>query len=128
MDLPDIDLLTREEIEDELENIENKKLFIVAIDLIRLIEVNRSIQHSLLNGEVGIVKYLCEKKDNKIIFNKITEILKQRDLMQVNSVVNFANSPFTIVKRNGRNLDIKQNFSLGIIYEKVDISEVTLIN
>jgi translation elongation factor P/translation initiation factor 5A len=43
------------------------------------------------------------------------------------SVVEFCGSPFTVVKINKTKLDIKQNFSLRIVYNDVSINDVKLI-
>ena len=129
MKLPSCVLLTQTEIEDEIKNLENPKFFLNAIDIIRMIEINGNIHiFPLLDEEVDMVRYICEKRNCTPILKKMEHILKQRELMQVNIIVDFCDSSFTIVKRNGRNLNIKQNFSRGTVYENIDISEVSLIN
>lgn len=42
-------------------------------------------------------------------------------------VVKFAGSRFTVVKVNEKSLDIKQNFSIGVVYENISIEDIQLL-
>ena len=47
--------------------------------------------------------------------------------LRIGSVVEFCGSPYTIVKINGNKFDIKQNFSIRLIYKDVNISDIKLL-
>jgi len=129
MELPSCNLICEEDIKEKIDNLKGKekKLFLKSIELIKSVEMSKDITYeTLLDEEVDIVKSICKEKENYEVLNEIKKILDKRELMKVNTNVNFAGHSFTIIKRIGRTLDIKQNFSIGLIYEGVDISEVTL--
>ena len=39
-------------------------------------------------------------------------------------LLEFCGSPFTVVKINKTKLDIKQNFSLGVVYNDISINDI----
>lgn len=39
----------------------------------------------------------------------------------------FAGSPFTIVKVYEQYVDIKQNFSIGLVYKKISIQDIKIL-
>jgi hypothetical protein len=125
-----MELIPEKEINQKLENLKGKdrKFFLNAVEIINYVEHGSSVIHEpLLEEEVEVIKSICEDKENYEVLNEVKKVLDQRELMKVNTKVDFCGSEFIIVNRKGRYLDIKQNFSIGQIYEKVDISDVKLL-
>ena len=130
MALPNCSLMTTEEIEKRLKNFnkEEQKVFLESLELINFIEIGRDISnHKLSDKQVFVVEKLSKEFDNYKPINEIKKILEMREKIKVNIGVEFCGQPFTVVKRDGRNLDIKQNFSRGTIYQRIDISELKLL-
>jgi hypothetical protein len=98
----------------------------IAEDIINKVENNIDISHEpLLDKEVEKIFDICENTEVK---DEVTKVLKHRDMMKINTEVMFSGNPYIVVNRKGRKLDIKQNFSIGVIYEKVNIEDLKLKN
>ena len=130
MKLPTCNLIGEEDIKEKLDNLKGKekKLFLKSIELIKLIENGIDISYQdLLNEEVEHIKSICEDKENYEVLMVIKKIIDQRNSIKIGDLVDFCGSPFIVINRNDRELDIQQNFSIGLIYNEVDISEVKII-
>lgn len=108
-----------------------KKNFDSAIEYIYYIERGRDITYLPINDSmVKLIEGICEEKENYEILQILKNRLKDISSIKLGTVVKFAGSKYTVVKidRNKNLIDIKQSFSIGLIYEKISIFEVIILN
>lgn len=125
-------LLNESEIREKIKNLstKEKKEFFKSLELIQYIERGRdTIYLPLSDYMINFIETICFEKQNKEILEKLKHKINRINLIRIGSIVEFAASSYTVVKvdRDKREIDIKQNFSIGLIYEKIGIFEVRFL-
>ena len=125
-------LLDEKEVELKTDKLSDKqkKDFIRSIEIIKFIEVGRDITYVPLNDYmVETIETICKEKENYEVLQKIKQKVEKRKLIKIDSIVEFAGSSYTVVSLDSENMeiDIKQNFSIGLIYKKIGIIEVRFL-
>ena len=114
----------------EKKNKKNKKYY-QSLKIIKYIKLKRDITYLPINNKiVEIIKKICiDDEEKDYILEKIHKKTERRNLITVGSVVEFAKSKYTVVHldKEKMTIDIKQNFSIGVVYEKVGIFEVRFL-
>ena len=125
-------LLNETEVQVKTENLSNteKKDFIKSLELIHHIEIGRDITYIPINDfMISTIDNICKEKEDYEILQILKDKIERINKIKINSIVEFAGSSYTVVNLNHEKMeiDIKQNFSIGLIYKKMGIFEVKFL-